>query len=142
MKKILVINGPNINMLGKREPGIYGTESLEQVNENLGRKAGALGLEVDFYQSNHEGDLVDRIQGLDGKYQGAILNAGAYTHTSLAIRDAVLSVRTPVVEVHLSNPHAREPYRWRSYLAGAAVGCVAGFGPRSYELALCWFANG
>jgi 3-dehydroquinate dehydratase-2 len=142
MKRILVINGPNINMLGKREPSIYGTATLADLNAGLRLKAEAMGISVDFYQSNHEGDLVDKIQSLDEGYQGAVLNAGAYTHTSLAIRDAVLAVEAPVVEVHLSNPHAREPVRHHSFLAGAAAGTVEGFGPRSYELALYWFATG
>ncbi|MDR2405884.1 MAG: type II 3-dehydroquinate dehydratase [Deltaproteobacteria bacterium] len=141
MKKILVLNGPNLNMLGKREPDLYGFLSLTDLNVSLRQKAEGMGLNVDFYQSNHEGDLVDRIQGLTGEYQGAVLNAGAYTHTSLAIRDAVLSVSVPVIEVHLTNPHAREHVRRHSFLSGAAIGAIEGFGARSYELALYWFAT-
>jgi 3-dehydroquinate dehydratase-2 len=141
MKKILVINGPNLNMLGIREPELYGKLTLSEINDTLKEKAEGLGLLVDFYQSNHEGDLVTQIQGLDGKYQGAVLNAGAYTHTSLAIRDAVLSVSTPVIEVHLTNPHAREKVRHHSFLSGAALGAIEGFGVRSYELALYFFAS-
>jgi 3-dehydroquinate dehydratase-2 len=141
MKRILVINGPNLNMLGKREPELYGTLTLADVNLGLRQKAEGMGLAVDFYQSNHEGDLVDRIQGLEEEYQGAVINAGAYTHTSLAIRDAVLSVKVPIIEVHLTNTQARESYRKHSFLAGAAIGSIGGFGARSYELALYWFAT-
>ncbi|MDR3155234.1 MAG: type II 3-dehydroquinate dehydratase [Deltaproteobacteria bacterium] len=140
MKKILVLNGPNLNMLGKREPEIYGAATLDEINNSLKQKAGSMGLMLDFCQSNHEGDLLDRIQKLDGEYDGAVLNAGAFTHTSIALRDAVLATSVPVVEVHLSDPAARERYRRRSYLSGAAKGVVSGFGARSYELALYWFA--
>jgi 3-dehydroquinate dehydratase-2 len=140
MKKILILNGPNLNMLGKREPDIYGSATLEEINNSLKQKAASMGLMLDFCQSNHEGELVDRIQRLDGDFDGAVLNAGAYTHTSLAIRDAVLAVSVPVVEVHLSDPASRESFRRKSYLSGAAAGSVSGFGARSYELALYWFA--
>ncbi|MDR1038614.1 MAG: type II 3-dehydroquinate dehydratase [Deltaproteobacteria bacterium] len=140
MKKILVLNGPNLNMLGKREPEIYGSATLDEINNSLKQKASSMGLMLDFCQSNHEGELVDRIQKLEGDYDGAVLNAGAYTHTSLAIRDALLAVNVPVVEVHLSDPSARECYRRKSFLSGATAGVVAGFGARSYELALYWFA--
>jgi 3-dehydroquinate dehydratase-2 len=140
MKKILVLNGPNLNMLGKREPEIYGTATLEEINQSLKQKAASMGLMLDFCQSNHEGELVDRIQKLEGDFDGAVLNAGAYTHTSIALRDAVLGTPVPVVEVHLSDPTSRESFRRRSYLSGAARGVVSGFGPRSYELALYWFA--
>jgi 3-dehydroquinate dehydratase-2 len=140
MKKILVLNGPNLNLLGKREPEVYGTATLEEIIQSLKQKAGSMGLFLDFFQSNGEGELVDKLQAVDTDYDGAVLNAGAYTHTSLAIRDAVLAISKPVVEVHLTNPSAREPFRRRSYLSGAVVGTVAGFGPKSYELALYWFA--
>jgi 3-dehydroquinate dehydratase-2 len=143
MKKVLVINGPNINMLGKREPEIYGTHTLDDLNKGLLERAGELGLVVEFFQSNHEGALVDAIQKLDeGGFQGAVLNAGAYTHTSLAIRDAVLAVSAPVIEVHITNPHSRERFRRHSYLSGAAAGAIEGFGFKSYELALYWFTLG
>ena len=136
MTKILVINGPNLNLLGSREPGLYGTETLEAINARLGSLAESLGAEADFLQSNHEGALVDAIQGLAGRYDGAVLNAGAYTHTSLALRDAVLASPVPVVEVHLTNPAAREEFRKSSLLSGACRGLIAGFGAASYELAL------
>jgi 3-dehydroquinate dehydratase-2 len=140
LKKILVLNGPNLNMLGKREPAIYGTATLEEINGSLKQKAGSMGLMLDFFQTNHEGELVERIQKLDGDFDGAVLNAGAYTHTSLAIRDAILASSVPVVEVHLTDPASRESFRRRSYLSGAAKGSISGFGARSYELALYWFA--
>ena len=141
MKKILVINGPNLNLLGQREPDRYGCESLEEVNRELAKLARGMGLGVDFFQSNHEGELVEAIHRAGRDFQGAVLNAAAYTHTSLALRDAVLAIDKPVIEVHLTNPAAREDFRRRSFLAGAVVGVVAGFGPRSYELALRWFAE-
>ncbi|MDR2200089.1 MAG: type II 3-dehydroquinate dehydratase [Deltaproteobacteria bacterium] len=141
MKKILVLNGPNMNLLGKRQPEIYGTLTLSQLNGSLRQKAEGMGLAVDFFQSNSEGELIDRIHSLEGEYQGALLNAGAYTHTSVALRDALLAVDVPVIEVHLTDPDSREDFRRRSYLSGAALGVVAGFGPRSYELALYYFAT-
>jgi 3-dehydroquinate dehydratase-2 len=141
MTKILVINGPNLNLLGQREPGLYGPETLDSICRRLADLAGRLGVEVDFFQSNHEGALVEAVQSLDGAYQGAILNAAAYTHTSVALRDAVLAAKAPVVEVHLTNPAAREDFRRVSLLAGAAAGAISGFGPASYELALHWFAS-
>ena len=137
--KILIINGPNLNQLGLREPDIYGSETLEDINKRLATQAAAYSLEVDFFQSNHEGDLVDAIQRVGWAYDGAILNAAGYTHTSVAIRDAILAIDKPVVEVHLSNPAAREEFRHKSMLAGAAVGSICGFGAKSYELALWWF---
>ncbi|MDR2367119.1 MAG: type II 3-dehydroquinate dehydratase [Deltaproteobacteria bacterium] len=140
MKKILIINGPNLNLLGQREPELYGRETLSDINESLSRLAQKLGLAVDFFQSNGEGELVGAIQRAGAEYDGAILNAAAYTHTSLAIRDAVLAIAKPVVEVHLTNPAGRDGFRAKSFLSGAAVGVVAGFGPRSYALALQWFA--
>jgi 3-dehydroquinate dehydratase-2 len=137
--KILVLNGPNLNLLGVREPQLYGDMSLDNINKELTALGEKLGIELSFYQSNHEGDLIDRIQEIDDAYDGAILNAGGYTHTSVAIRDAILAIKKPVIEVHLSNPSAREDFRRKSYLAGAAVGSVAGFGAASYKLALIWF---
>jgi 3-dehydroquinate dehydratase-2 len=140
-RKILIINGPNLNLLGQREPELYGRATLTEINQELTLLAKKLGLSVDFFQSNHEGELIEAIQGVDREYDGAILNAAAYTHTSLAIRDAVLAIDKPVIEVHLTNPSGRDDFRKRSYLSGAAVGVVAGFGSRSYELALYWFAG-
>jgi 3-dehydroquinate dehydratase-2 len=142
MTKILVINGPNLNLLGRREPGLYGSESLDSINARLKALAENLGAEADFFQSNHEGALVEAIQGLEGRYDGAVLNAAAYTHTSVAIRDAVLAVKVPVIEVHLTNPAAREDFRRTSLLSGACRGLVAGLGPASYELALRFLAEG
>ena len=127
MNKILIINGPNLNLLGKREPDRYGCESLEEVNRELAKLARGMGLGVDFFQSNHEGELVEAIHRAGRDFQGAVLNASAYTHTSLALRDAVLAIDKPVIEVHLTNPAAREDFRRRSFLAGAVVGVVAGF---------------
>lgn len=137
--KIMVINGPNLNLLGLREPALYGSLTLAELNQRLEQLAAELGLGLDFRQSNHEGELVDAVQSLDREADGAILNAGGYTHTSVALRDAVLASKKPVVEVHLTNPAAREEFRQTSLLAGAARGLVAGFGPLSYELALWWF---
>lgn len=137
MKTIFVLNGPNLNMLGKREPSIYGTQTLDDIAAEC-RKAGAeLGLEIDFRQSNHEGDLVSWIQEASEAAAGIVLNAGAYTHTSIAIHDAIRAAApVPVVEVHLSNIHAREPFRHVSRVAPHALGMICGFGPLGYTLAL------
>ncbi len=140
--KIVVINGPNLNMLGQREATHYGSLTLEEINGRLSELAAEMGLELSFFQSNHEGELVDALQAAGGEAGGVVLNAGAYTHTSVAVRDAVLCCGVPVVEVHLSNPAAREPFRHVSLLAGACAGSIAGFGWRSYALALNWFAAG
>ena len=134
--RITVLNGPNLNLLGTREPDIYGTASLDDIEARLLDVAAELGAELSFVQSNHEGVLIDAIQGLRGTAEGAIINAGAYTHTSLAIRDAFAAVALPYVEVHLSNIYAREPERRHSLLAPAARALVCGFGAYGYELAL------
>ena len=135
--KVYVINGPNLNLLGLREPEIYGSDTLDDIAGRLEDKAKALGLEVELRQSNHEGHLCDWLH--EAQADGAkavLLNAGALTHTSLALYDAIRSIRTPVIEVHISNPQAREAYRHKSYVAMAAKGSIAGFGAFGYELAL------
>lgn len=134
--KIAVFNGPNLNLLGTREPEIYGSATLGDIEERLREVAAELDVEVGFFQSNHEGALIDAIQGMRGAADGAIINAGAYSHTSLAIRDAFAAVDLPFVEVHLSNIFAREPERRHSALASAARAVVCGFGAYGYELAL------
>ncbi len=132
--KILIVNGPNINLLGKREPGIYGSVSFEDYLAELrGRYAG---VQIDYYQSNVEGFLIDRIQLAGFEVDGIILNAGAYTHTSIALQDAIRAVPAPVVEVHISNVHAREEFRHRSMISSACRGVICGFGLDSYRLAL------
>jgi 3-dehydroquinate dehydratase-2 len=138
--RLLLLNGPNLNLLGLREPGLYGATSLAAIEAELQGRAAALGVELTCFQSNHEGALVDRIQearGANGDgVAGILINAGAFTHTSVAIRDALLGVAIPYVELHLSNVHAREPFRHHSFLADKAVGVVSGFGAASYRLAL------
>jgi 3-dehydroquinate dehydratase-2 len=132
----LALHGPNLNLLGTREPGVYGSQTLDQVNAELESRAQALGAAISCFQSNHEGALVDRIQEGRGSVDGILINAGAYTHSSIALRDALLGVAIPFVELHLSNTHAREPFRHHSTLADKAVGVICGFGPLSYTLAL------
>jgi 3-dehydroquinate dehydratase-2 len=134
--RVLLLNGPNLNLLGQREPGLYGALSLAAIEADLRRQAEGLGVELACFQSNHEGALVDRIQEASGHYDGILINAAAYTHTSVAIRDALLAVAIPFVELHLSNVHAREAFRHRSLLADKALGVICGFGPGSYRLAL------
>ncbi len=133
---LLLLNGPNLNLLGQREPGIYGSGTLASIEDRLRQEATAAGAELECFQSNFEGALVERIHQAMGTSQGILINAGAYTHTSIALRDALLGVAMPYVELHLSNTHAREPFRHRSYLADRAVGVVSGFGAMSYSLAL------
>ena len=130
--RILVLHGPNLNLLGTREPGIYGTTTLAEVNEALQRSAEQFGIEVRTLQSNHEGDLVDAVQEARSWADGILINPAAYTHTSVALRDVISAVGLPTVEVHLSNIHAREPFRRRSLVAPVCVGQVAGFGAASY----------
>lgn len=134
---IYVLNGPNLNLLGTREPEIYGSETLDEIAGALEDRARELGFAVDIRQSNHEGHLVDWLH--EASAEGAkavILNAGAYTHTSIALHDAIKAIAVPVIEVHLSNPHARESFRRRSFVAPVARGTIAGFGPLGYQLAL------
>ena len=133
---VLLLNGPNLNLLGQREPGIYGSASLHEIEERLKAEARTEGVGLDCFQSNFEGALVERIHQASGVSQGILINAGAYTHTSIAIRDAFAGVNIPYVELHLSNTHAREQFRHRSVLADRAIGVVCGFGAASYSLAL------
>lgn len=136
MKQVLVLNGPNLNLLGTRQPDVYGHETLAMVEEACRAHGQSLGIKVTCLQSNHEGALLDAIHAAKGKHDGIIINAGAYTHTSIALMDAVFSVEIPTVEVHMSNIHARESFRHVSYLAKAAVGQICGFGSKGYLLAL------
>ncbi len=134
--KIRVIEGPNINLLGKRESNIYGLMTMEQIHENMERVASQAGVEIDFVQSNYEGEIVDKIQECAGAIDGIIINPAAYTHTSIAIRDAIAAVKLPVIEVHISNIHAREEFRHTSMTAGVCAGQIVGFGPLGYHLAM------
>ena len=137
MSKILLINGPNLNLLGTREPHIYGATTLADVENGLKAEASAQGLQLDCFQSNHEGAIVDRLHAARGEGVAfVIINPGAYTHTSVAIRDALAAVAIPFIEIHLSNPHSREPFRQHSYFSDKAVGVVCGFGADSYRYAL------
>lgn len=135
-KSILVLNGPNLNLLGTREPEVYGRETLADVESAIQKKAKDLGLAVDCFQSNQEGILVDKIQQAKGKQDVILLNAGAYTHTSIALRDAIAGAGVPTIEVHLSNIHAREEFRHHSMIAPVCVGQICGFGSHGYLLAL------
>jgi len=134
--RILVIHGPNLNLLGRREPEIYGRTTLDEINNRLTTLGAQLGLALDTFQSNHEGAIVDRIQQAAGVYDGLIINAAALTHTSIAIRDALATVEAPVIEVHLSNIHRREPFRHISMTAGVVTGQILGLGAAGYALAL------
>ncbi len=136
MKKILVIHGPNLNLLGTRETGLYGDLTLDEVNRQLIELGNELGVSVDFFQSNSEGELVNEIQKALGNYDVLVINPGAYTHTSIALRDAILGVDIPTIEVHLSNIYKREEFRRKSLLADVAVGQITGFGANSYLLGL------
>lgn len=136
MESVLILHGPNLNLLGTREPEIYGSLTLEEINQRLVELGNELGLEVRCFQSNSEGALIDALQDARGWAKGVVFNAGGYTHTSVALRDAILAIGIPVIEVHLSNPQAREEFRWRSLIAPVCKGSIAGFGWRSYELGL------
>src|SRR5919112_2906919 len=134
--RIAVLNGPNLNLLGQREPEVYGRTTLSEIEAAVREAASSLGTEVQWFQTNHEGALVEAVQGLQGRVDGALINAAALTHSSLALRDALLAVRIPFVELHLSNIFAREPARRQSVIADLALGMVTGFGAQSYLLAL------
>lgn len=134
--KVFVINGPNLNLLGVREPGVYGNESLDSILAEMKGEAEKLGIELECYQSNHEGDIVDKLHSAMTEADGVILNAGALTHYSYALRDAVSAIKIPVVEVHMSNIQAREEFRHNSVIAPVCRGSIAGFGKNSYMLAL------
>ncbi|MBZ4666440.1 type II 3-dehydroquinate dehydratase [Mahella sp.] len=139
MQKILIINGPNLNMLGIREPGIYGDDTLESITKGLKSFAESYGIELDALQSNSEGNIIDAIQAAYGRYDGIIINAGAYTHYSYAIRDAIASVHIPTIEVHISNIYSREDFREHSVIAPVCIGQISGLGPMAYKLALYYF---
>ncbi len=134
--KILVINGPNLDLLGKREPEVYGKKTLKEINDEIKNLAKEIGCEVEFSQSSYEGEIVEEIGKANGKFDGIIINPAAYTHTSIAIRDAISAVNIPTVEVHLSNIYSREDFRSKSLIAPAAKGQISGFGENSYFLAL------
>lgn len=136
MKKILVMLGPNLNMVGVREKGIYGEETAQSISEQIKSFADGQGFSVEIYQSNHEGDLIDKIHAARGNFDGVVINAGALTHYSYALRDAIACVKIPFVEVHMSNIHAREEFRHTSVIAPVCAGQIAGFGKNSYFLAI------
>ncbi len=136
MKKILVINGPNLDMVGIREPGVYGSQTLASINEEIKAYTNSVNISCDFFQSNCEGAIIDKIHSVLNDYDGCILNAGAYTHYSYAIRDAISSVNKPFIEVHMSNVHAREEFRHTSVISAVCKGIISGFGKNSYILAV------
>jgi 3-dehydroquinate dehydratase-2 len=133
---VLFLNGPNLNLLGQREPHLYGATTLREIEDRVRQRAQQIGAEIEFRQTNHEGDLVTWVQEARGKFDAIVLNAGAYTHTSVALRDAIAGSGVPTVEVHLSNIHAREEFRQRSLIAPVCAGQISGFGPASYLLGL------
>ena len=139
MTRVLVLEGPNLNLVGTREPEIYGSATLDEIHDGIRRRAGELGLDVDFFQSNHEGALIDRLHAHD--FDVAIVNAGGLTHTSVALRDALLGVARPFIEVHLSDPSTREPFRKVNFLRDVAVESIVGQGARGYDLALVSIAR-
>lgn len=138
---ILILNGPNLNLLGTRQPEVYGRTTLADVEAMCAEKANTLGIAIDFRQSNHEGELVDWIQEAKGRHQGIVINAGAYTHTSVALADAIASVELPVTEVHISNIHQRETFRHVSYLSKVSMGMICGFGPFGYVMGIDALVN-
>lgn len=136
MPSVLILNGPNLNLLGTRQPEVYGAVTLADIEEQCRNAARQYGLDIDFVQSNHEGTLIDQIHGAKDSHDALIINAGAFTHTSVALMDAITSIGLPVVEVHLSNIHARESFRHTSYIAPVAIGQICGFGAKGYVMAL------
>lgn len=141
MNSILVIHGPNLNLLGTREPEIYGAQTLTDINQHLQQSAASQGIQLDAFQSNHEGEIVEAIHRARGQYQAIIINPAAYTHTSVAIRDALAGVDIPFVEVHLSNVHQREVFRHHSFFSDLAVGVICGLGAYGYEAALVFWVQ-
>jgi len=139
-RRILILNGPNLNLLGTRETGIYGAQTLEEIGADCAAHARELGLEVDFRQSNHEGEMIDMIQAARATCAGIVINPAAYSHTSVGLQDALRAVKLPVIEVHLSNIHTREPFRHHSYVSAVADGVIVGLGPAGYRLALTGIA--
>ncbi|MCI5049706.1 MAG: type II 3-dehydroquinate dehydratase [Rickettsiales bacterium] len=136
MPSVLILNGPNLNLLGTREPEIYGSTTLEDIKQSCQRKAQSLSITLGFEQSNHEGELVDFIQSVREHYDGLIINAGAFTHTSVALHDALMALDQPIIELHISNVFQREEFRHKSYISQPAKGVLCGFGPYGYEMAL------
>ncbi|MDM8143706.1 type II 3-dehydroquinate dehydratase [Megamonas hypermegale] len=136
MNSILVIHGPNLNLLGTREPEIYGSMTMQDINDDLQKQADEAGVHIDFFQSNHEGEIIDKLHEARGRYDYIILNAGAYTHYSIAIRDALAAIEIPTIEVHISNIHQREEFRHHSVIAPVVIGQICGFGLESYKAAL------
>ena len=136
MKKILVIHGPNLNLLGEREPGVYGPDTYDSINNEIIERAMKYEMHCDVFQSNHEGEIIDNLHLARKNYDGVILNAGAYTHYSYAIRDAISAIKIPVIEVHMSNVHAREEFRHNSVISPVCIGQIVGFGKASYLLAV------
>lgn len=141
MNNILVIHGPNLNLLGTREPEVYGSQTLADVNQHLQQQAQEWGLALETYQSNHEGEIVEAIHRARGRHQAIIINPAAFTHTSVAVRDALAGVAIPFIEVHLSNVHQREPFRHHSFMSDLAVGVICGLGAYGYEAALSYWAQ-
>ena len=136
IKKVLVIHGPNLNLLGEREPGVYGSTTLQELNRQILDRAEAMGLECEIFQSNHEGAIIDKLHAARHTFDGVIINAGAYTHYSYAIHDAIHDIRIPCIEVHISNIYARDPFRAHSVLSAVCAGTIAGFGIQGYFLAM------
>jgi len=136
MTSLLIINGPNLNLLGQRQPEVYGKTTLAEIEATCTARGKELGINISSFQSNHEGALIDVIHGAVGTHDGIVLNAGAYTHTSVALMDAIISTQVPTIELHLSNIHAREDFRQVSYISKAAIGQICGFGPKGYLLSI------